>query len=68
MPVVLVYLAAGRSPATRRALLDAVAGAVGTALDVPRTGIRVLVQEVTPEDYLAGDETLAERTDRLEAP
>lgn len=61
MPIVHVHLAAGRPPEHRRALLEAVADAVASTLDVPRTATQVVLHEIPAEDYLAGTETLAER-------
>ncbi|MQY14517.1 hypothetical protein SRB5_46850 [Streptomyces sp. RB5] len=61
MPLVEVTLAAGRDAATIRTLIDRVHHAVVDAVGAPPANIRVIVREVPPEHWAAGNETLAER-------
>jgi 4-oxalocrotonate tautomerase len=61
MPFVEVNLATGRTPAQLRTLIERVTYAVAEAVDAPPETVRVLVREVPPELWAAGNETIAER-------
>ncbi len=65
MPLVEVTLVAGRTPAQIRALISELTAAVVRAVDAPVASVRVVVREVPPTHWAAGDVTIAEReTDR----
>lgn len=61
MPLVEVSLAEGRTPQQIRELITRLTDAVEQALGSPRGNIRVLVREIPPTHWAAGDQTLAER-------
>jgi 4-oxalocrotonate tautomerase len=60
MPFVEITLTEGRSPDQLRTLITRLTDATETSLDAPRDTIRVVVREVPPTHYAAGDVTLAE--------
>lgn len=66
MPLVQVTLVAGRSPQQLRRLVDEVHRAVVRSLDAEDGRVRVLVYEVPPTHWAAGNETVAERSARRE--
>jgi len=61
MPLVEVTLVEGRTPAQLRALISAVTEAVVVSVDAPKQNVRVVVREVPPTHWAAGDVTIAER-------
>jgi 4-oxalocrotonate tautomerase len=61
MPFVDVSLVHGRTPAQLRALVSALTDAVVSAIDAPRDSVRVVLREVPPTHWAAGDVTIAER-------
>ena len=61
MPFVEVTLVEGRSAEQLRRLISAVTAAVADSVDAPRGSVRVVVREVPPTHFAAGDVTLAER-------
>jgi 4-oxalocrotonate tautomerase len=61
MPFVEVTLVEGRTPDQLRALITALTDAVVTTVDAPRENVRVVVREVPPTHWAAGDVTIAER-------
>lgn len=61
MPLIEITLSEGRSPEQLRALLHHVHRSVRDALGAPADSIRVIVREVPPTHWSAGDVTLAER-------
>lgn len=61
MPLVDVTLVQGRTPAQLRTLVTALTDATATALAAPRDSVRVIVREVPPTHWAAGDVTIAER-------
>lgn len=61
MPLVEVTLVEGRTPAQLRALITAVTEAVVVSVDAPKPNVRVVVREVPPTHWAAGDVTIAER-------
>jgi 4-oxalocrotonate tautomerase len=68
MPLVEITLIAGRGPETVRDLIHQVHEAVRRSLDAPAQNIRVLVRELPPEHWAAGDVTIAERRAAPPAP
>lgn len=63
MPLVEVTLVEGRSPQQLRALITALTDAVVGAVGAPRSAVRVVLREVPPTHWAAGDVTIAERKD-----
>ncbi len=61
MPLVEITLAEGRTPEQLRSLLSAVTAAVSESVAAPVESIRVVLREVPPTHWAAGDVTLAER-------
>ncbi|MGG5258241.1 2-hydroxymuconate tautomerase [Phycicoccus avicenniae] len=66
MPVVDVTLAQGRTPEQLRTLVTALTDAVVEAVGAPRESVRVILREVPPTHFAAGDVTIAERRSRTE--
>jgi 4-oxalocrotonate tautomerase len=60
MPFVEITLTEGRSPEQLRTLITRLTDATETSLGATRDTIRVVVREVPPTHYAAGDVTLAE--------
>ena len=61
MPFVSITLAEGRTPEVLRALIHEVTLAVERSGAAPRENVRVVLHEVPPTHFAAGDVTLAER-------
>jgi 4-oxalocrotonate tautomerase len=61
VPLVEVTLATGRTPQQLRALITALTQAVVDAVDAPKDAVRVVLREVQPTHWAAGDVTIAER-------
>lgn len=61
MPIVEITLVEGRPPERLRALITQVTAAVQTSIGVPIESIRVVLREVPPAHFAAGDVTIAER-------
>jgi 4-oxalocrotonate tautomerase len=61
MPFIDVTLVEGRSPDQIRALVTALTEAAASTVDAPRESIRVVIREVPPTHWAAGDVTIAER-------
>jgi 4-oxalocrotonate tautomerase len=61
MPFVEVNLAAGRSSEQLRLLIHEVSLAVERSLGAPLASIRVVVREIPPALWAAGDVTLEEK-------
>ena len=64
MPLVEVTLVEGRTPARIRSLISELHQAVVCALEAPPESVRVIVREVPPTHWAAGDVTIAERDAR----
>jgi 4-oxalocrotonate tautomerase len=62
VPFIEVTLVEGRRPEQLRALISALTHATAESLDAPATTVRVIVREVPPTHWAAGDVTIAERT------
>ena len=61
MPLIEVTLVQGRSPQQLRSLISQLTDAAESALQVSRNVIRVVLREVPPTHWAAGDVTIAER-------
>jgi 4-oxalocrotonate tautomerase len=61
VPVVEVTLTQGRSPEQIRALIHEVTDAVTRAVSAPVESIRVIIREIPPSHFAAGDVTIEER-------
>ena len=60
MPLVEVTLAEGRTPEQIRSLIHELHEAVIRAVAAPPENVRVIVREVPPTHWAAGDVTIAE--------
>lgn len=61
MPIITVTLAKGRRPEQVRALIHELTHAAQRAVDAPLESVRVIITEVEPTHFAAGDVTIAER-------
>jgi 4-oxalocrotonate tautomerase len=61
MPLVEVTLVEGRTPDQLRSLMTALTSAVETSIGAPKDSIRVILRELPPTHWAAGDVTIAER-------
>lgn len=61
MPLVEVTLVEGRSPDQLRTLISTLTDAVESSLGAARDSVRVVLREVPPTHWAAGDVTIAER-------
>lgn len=61
MPIVDISIATGRSPDVLRNLIHEVTRTVAATLGAPPESVRVILRQVPPELWAAGDVTLAER-------
>jgi len=61
MPLIEVTLVAGRTPEQLRSLITGLTEAAVAAVDAPRAAVRVVLREVPPTHWAAGDVTIAER-------
>lgn len=61
MPLVEVTLVQGRSAAQLRSLIHELHEAVVRAVDAPPASVRIVVREVPPAHWAAGDVTIEER-------
>ncbi|MCW2724914.1 MAG: 4-oxalocrotonate tautomerase [Frankiales bacterium] len=61
MPLVEVTLVEGRTPEQLRSLMTALTSAVETSIGAPKDSIRVILRELPPTHWAAGDVTIAER-------
>ncbi len=60
MPIITISMVEGRSPAQIRAMIQAVSDAAVTTLDAPLNTINIVVNEIAPNHWGAGDATVAE--------
>ncbi|AII11005.1 tautomerase family protein [Rhodococcus opacus] len=67
MPLIEVTLATGRSPEQLRTLLGELHSAVERSIGAPSQSIRVILREVSPDHWLSGGVTLAEKTAGIES-
>ncbi|MBK6888334.1 MAG: 4-oxalocrotonate tautomerase family protein [Tetrasphaera sp.] len=61
MPFIDVTLVEGRTPEQLRTLITKLTDAAVEAVGAPRDSIRVVLREVAPTHWAAGDVTIAER-------
>ena len=61
MPLVEVTLTQGRSAAQLRSLIHELHEAVVRAVDAAPTSVRVVIREIPPAHWAAGDVTIEER-------
>lgn len=61
MPIIDVTVAQGRSPEQLRTLITKLTEAAVEAVDAPAESVRVILREVPPTHFAAGDVTIAER-------
>ncbi len=61
MPLVEVTLIEGRRPEQLRRMISEVTRAVSETVDAPAANIRVVIREVPPTNWAAGDVTIAEQ-------
>ncbi|GAA0667494.1 hypothetical protein GCM10009535_54190 [Streptomyces thermocarboxydovorans] len=68
MPLVEVTMVEGRTPEQLRSLIHALHEAVVHAVAAPPENVRVVVREVPPTHWAAGDVTISERLADVETP
>lgn len=61
VPLIEVTMVEGRTAEQLRALISRLTAAVEQAVGAPRESIRVVIREVPPTHWAAGDVTIAER-------
>ena len=61
MPIIEILVAEGRTPEQLRKMITSVTNAVASSLTIPQSSVRVILQEIDPTHWAAGDITLAER-------
>jgi len=49
MPIALIKIIEGRSPEKKRRLIESVSRAMAESLEIPIDGVRVLVEEYSPD-------------------
>lgn len=64
MPLIQVTLVEGRSPEQLRTLISKLTAAVTDSIGAPKEAIRVVLNEVPPTHWAAGDVTIAERNQK----
>jgi 4-oxalocrotonate tautomerase family enzyme len=61
MAIVTVQIPRGTGAETKRKLVQALTGAVADVLDMPHTGVTVLIGEFAPENWAEGGELQSDR-------
>ena len=61
MPLIQIHLVQGRDRPTLRKLAKRVTDTVEEVLDAPRESIRVQINEMDPEFWVVGGQSVAER-------
>ncbi|WP_051857501.1 tautomerase family protein [Streptomyces cellulosae] len=61
MPLIEVTLVEGRTPKQLRSLIHELHGAAVRAIAAPPESVRVVIREVPPTHWAAGDVTIVER-------
>jgi 4-oxalocrotonate tautomerase len=64
MPLVEIHLLEGRTAEQKRALLDAVTRAIHESIGAPLDSIRVWIEELEPDGYMAGGVLAADKRKR----
>lgn len=65
MPIIDVTISGGREPEKLRSLIAELTAGAQRALGAPPDAVRVIVREVPPTHFAAGDVTLAERDEEV---
>lgn len=68
MPLIEITLIEGRSPEQLRTLISKVTQAAVESVDAPLDSVRVVLREVPPTHFAAGDVTIAERQAQRHTP
>ncbi len=68
MPLVEITLVEGRTPDQLRQLIRATTQAVAQSIAAPTDSIRVLIRELPPTHWAAGDTTIEERRRATQEP
>lgn len=53
MPIIQIHMLEGRPKEQKKALMDAVTKAVQNSLDVPLSSIRVWIQDIPKDEFMA---------------
>ncbi len=53
MPLIQIHMLEGRTKQQKRTLLESVTRAVQDSLDVPLSSIRVWIQDIPPDEFMA---------------
>jgi 4-oxalocrotonate tautomerase len=61
VPIITVTMVSGRSQTQIRALIEALTDAAHAAIDAPLESIRVVISEVPPSHFAAGNVTIEEK-------
>jgi 4-oxalocrotonate tautomerase len=61
VPIITVTMVSGRNQSQIRALIEALTDAAHTAIDAPLESIRVVISEVPPTHFAAGNVTIEEK-------
>lgn len=61
MPFIDVSIGIGRTPEQLRRLIHELTEAAHRAIDAPKANVRVVIREIEPTHWAAGDVTIAER-------
>jgi 4-oxalocrotonate tautomerase len=68
VPLIEITLVEGRSPEQLRTLISKVTQAAVESVDAPLDSVRVVLREVPPTHFAAGDVTIAERQAQRHTP
>ena len=60
MPIVRIQIAKGRSKERKQRVMKAVTDAIEASLEVPRSTIHVMMQEIPNENIMIGGEPLSD--------
>lgn len=60
MPLITIQMMTGRTPAQKSAFIKAIAEATVANLGVPEDAIRIILTEVSPDNWANGSRTMAE--------
>lgn len=54
MPIVTIHLMEGRSHAAKAKMAADVTTAIADSLEVPKEKVRIIIQDMSPDDYCVG--------------
>ena len=60
MPIITVKMLSGRTPEQKRLFIERVAQAAVEALGVPEEAVRIVFDDIAPEDWGVGSRNMAE--------